>query len=131
MAPPVPATVLVIEDDAALREALATVLREQGFVVVQAPSGAHAIRALHELRDEEHFCMVLLDMRLPEVDGIGVLRYLQQRADQMPVIVALSASRELLAQAILVGVSVAIVKPFEMGDLLAVVARHCTREHSQ
>jgi len=130
MAPPVPATVLVIEDDPALREALTTLLREQGFLVVEAPDGPHAIRALHELRDEEHFCMVLLDMRLPEVDGIGVLRYLQQHADQLPMIVALSASRELLAQAILVGVSVAIVKPFEVGDLLPVVVRHCAREHS-
>jgi DNA-binding response OmpR family regulator len=123
--------VLVIEDDVALCEAVATLLREQGFVVVEAADGAHAIRTLHELGDDEHFCMVLLDMRLPEVDGIGILRYLQQHADQMPMIVALSASRELLAQAILVGVSVAIVKPFEVGDLLAVVARHCPTEHTQ
>src|SRR5262245_46455413 len=106
MASPAPSTVLVIDDDVALCEALGTLLREQGFAVVQAPDGARAIRALHELRDDEHFCMVLLDMRLPEVDGIGILRYLQQHADEMPMIVALSASRELLAQSIMVGVSV-------------------------
>jgi two-component system phosphate regulon response regulator PhoB len=128
---PVPRhSVLVVEDDAPIRELIQDVLTEEGFNVVTAEDGAQAIQILQQLRPlEEHFCVIFLDLMLPKVAGHDVLRYLHQRGDVVPV-VAMSASREHLAQAIIEGAHVAVAKPFEIEDLLALVVRHCPRQHS-
>ncbi len=130
MAPTLSHRVLVVEDDAPIRELIQDVLTEEGFTVVTAEDGARAIQILQQLRPlEDHFCAIFLDLMLPRVAGIDVLRYLRQRSASVPV-VAMSASREHLAQAVIEGAHVAVAKPFEIEDLLALVARHCPRQHS-
>ena len=65
-------TVLVVDDEPIIRELLADVLRDNGYHVMEAQDGAAAIRALdHHGLPAQHLCGVLLDMMLPEVDGLG------------------------------------------------------------
>lgn len=121
--------VLVVEDEASIRDLVQEVLEEAGYGVVAVADGAAAIQVLEvHQAPNEHFCVVFLDLMLPRVSGLDVLRYLQEHAEAVPV-VAMSASRSHLAQAILAGARVAVAKPFEIDELLSLVANHCPRSH--
>ncbi len=121
-----PHTVLVVEDEPAVRELVADFLRDEGYRVEEAHDGAEAIRRLdsHE-RCAEHLCAVLLDMMLPRVDGVSVLRHLTAAGTTVPV-VAMSASREHLTAALAAGARTAVPKPFDLDRLLAAMHANCT-----
>ena len=130
MAPLPSHRVLVVEDDDPIRELIKDVLAEEGFSVITAEDGAKAIQILQRLDPpQEHFCAIFLDLMLPKVPGIDVLRYLRQQSDLVPV-VAMSASREHLAQAVMEGARVAVAKPFKIEEMLVLIAHHCPRQHS-
>src|SRR5690348_13551485 len=107
-----PHIVLVVEDEPAVREFVADFLRDEGYEVEEVRDGAEAIHALERhQRRHDHLCAVLLDMMLPRVDGVGVLRHLATAGTEVPV-VAMSASREHLAAALAEGAQTAVAKPF-------------------
>src|SRR3954452_409189 len=82
-----PHTVLVVEDEPAVRDLVADLLREEGYQVVEARDGAEAIRRLDlPKRHADHLCGVLLDMMLPRVDGLGVLHLLAAMGADVPVV---------------------------------------------
>jgi two-component system, OmpR family, response regulator MprA len=121
-----PHTVLLVEDEPAVRDLVADFLREEGYEVEEVRDGAEAIRSLdtHHHR-ADHLCAVLLDMMLPRVDGVGVLRYLATMGDEVPV-VAMSASREHLKSALAAGARTTVPKPFDLDRLLAAMHTNCT-----
>jgi DNA-binding response OmpR family regulator len=122
-------TVLVVEDDTAIRDLLADVLQEEGYVVESVEDGAEALERLHApASPTPRYCVVVLDNRLPTVSGLDVLRQLQQR-DATPPVIWVSAHAEEFAEAIDAGAAVAVTKPFDI-DLLAgavrdLVVAHC------
>ncbi len=120
--------VLLVEDDEAIRELICDVLQAEGFVVTAATDAATGIRLLEQHSPDEDFCVVLLDWMLPGTSGLKVLQHLQERGARVPVI-AMSASRDDLQQAIRAGADVALAKPFEVEHLLALLAKHCARAH--
>jgi DNA-binding response OmpR family regulator len=120
--------VLLIEDDEAIRELISDVLRAEGSAVTTATDGAAAIRLLDQYSPDDNFCVILLDWMLPGLNGLAVLRELQARGTSVPVI-AMSASRDDLQQAIRAGAHVALAKPFEVEHLLGLLAKHCARDH--
>ena len=69
--------------------------------------------------------MVVMDMMLPGLDGLGVLGHVGALGVDLPV-VAMSASRRQLAAAMGAGARAVLYKPFDLKDLLDVVADHCT-----
>jgi two-component system OmpR family response regulator len=75
-------TILVVEDEEAIRELVATALRFTGFTVQTAASGSGA---LAEARNAA-FDLVVLDVNLPDVDGFDVCRRLRAGGDQVPVV---------------------------------------------
>ncbi len=121
-----PHTVLVVEDEPAVREMVADFLRDEGYEVEEARDGAEAIHRLDtHRRRADHLCAVLLDMMLPRVDGVGVLRHLATVGAGVPV-VAMSASREHLAAALAAGARIAVPKPFDLDRLLSAMHMNCT-----
>ena len=62
--------ILVADDEAGVRESLAEVLRDAGYVVETAVDGSAALAAL----DEHDFAVVITDLRMPGADGLAVLR---------------------------------------------------------
>jgi DNA-binding response OmpR family regulator len=66
-----PATILIVDDDAAIRELIAETLNDEGYSVVQASDGA---RALDILRDSTEPLVVLLDLMMPRMSGKDVLQ---------------------------------------------------------
>ena len=73
---------LLVEDDTALGEGLRTGLREEGYTIDWLQDGASALHAL----TQENFDLVILDLMLPELDGVAVLKKLRDRC-AAPVIV--------------------------------------------
>lgn len=77
------ADILVVDDDALIREAIAVVLEMAGHAVVQATDGLHALDILAARRVD----LVVTDLRMPRLDGYGLVSRLRQRRPRVPVVV--------------------------------------------
>ena len=90
--------VLLVEDDEWISNLLAELLREEGYLVMQAGTAAKAL----ELAAEQPLSVVVLDLRLPDASGIDVLRELRARTDtaETPVLV-ISGHLDALTNAVL------------------------------
>jgi len=108
--------VLLVEDDAMIAAGLTTALRQAGFAVdwVNDGHGAHAALQTTE------FDLVLLDLGLPQRDGIAVLREFRRRGAVTPVII-LTARDEIQSRitGLDAGADDYIVKPFDLDEVLA------------
>ena len=74
--------ILVVDDDARLRDLLTRYLEEQGFTVKAVIDGASMDKALHR----EHFDILVLDLMLPGEDGLSICRRLRGREHPLPII---------------------------------------------
>ncbi|WP_404479770.1 response regulator [Novosphingobium sp. BL-52-GroH] len=110
-----PPKLLLVDDEAALREPLGEYLSRQGFAVVQSSSAAEARSRLRDAR----FDLVLLDIMMPGEDGLSLCRHLVETQD-LPVIF-LTARGEATDR--IVGLEIGaddyVVKPFEPRELVA------------
>lgn len=107
---------LVVEDDPALAQALALALSRRGFNVAQATNGRMALdRAL-----SESFSAIVLDLTLPEMDGLEVLRSMRTKGNTTPVIV-LTARGTVgdRVQGLRLGADDYLPKPFDLDELEA------------
>lgn len=115
-------SVLVADDEPAVRELLALVLEGQGYQVRTACDGQQALDAL----DQEMPQIVLLDISMPEVDGIRVLHRVRHdpRLKDVPVVM-LSGMNEAhdIALAMDAGADLYLTKPFALADVSAVLDR--------
>jgi DNA-binding response OmpR family regulator len=113
-------TILVVEDDAATSEFLVDLLSFAGYATRVAASGGAALGMLRK----HPASVVLLDRRLPDMDGLAVCRQIRQRIDPAVPIILLMAdySAELEAAARDAGVTAYLSKPFPPDVLLDRVA---------
>jgi two-component system, chemotaxis family, chemotaxis protein CheY len=109
-------TILVVDDDADVREATAEVLREAGGKVVVAVDGFDALIKLEKL---EGPCLIILDLVMPRIDGFEVLQRLQThpRASDFSVVVMTARPDPIAAPGVL-GV---LRKPFDVDQLVALL----------
>ncbi|MBN2490791.1 MAG: sigma-54-dependent Fis family transcriptional regulator [Planctomycetes bacterium] len=111
------ASVLLIEDDEALRLTLAELLERRGYAPVLAETGTEGLAKV-----EARIASVLLDLRLPDMDGMKVLERLQKEDPRLPVIVVTGHGSERRAvQAVKEGAFNYIPKPIEAEELLGVL----------
>jgi two-component system KDP operon response regulator KdpE len=109
------ATILVVDDEPQIRRALRTNLSVRGYRVVEAGTGPEALTSVAD----HHPDVVLLDLGLPGLDGIGVLHGLRGWTD-VPVIVLTVREREIdKVEALDAGADDYVTKPFGMNELLA------------
>jgi two-component system, OmpR family, KDP operon response regulator KdpE len=108
-------TVLVVEDDAALRRALRTSLRARSLDVLECATGADALVLVADGRPD----VVLLDLGLPDIDGVEALRRMRSFSDT-PVVVLTARDRQSDKIAALdAGADDYVTKPFDVEELLA------------
>ena len=107
-------TVLVIDDDAAIRSLIAELLDEAGYAVLEADCGRQALR----LADEHVPDVVLVDHRLPDMSGLDVLERLRMRpaSRHIPVIVVSGAAHQLAGRDH--GADRILSKPFDIAELV-------------
>ena len=107
------ATVLVVDDEPAICEVVATLLEDEGYVVLHAKDG---LEALETINDDE-IDLIVSDVVMPRLDGASLVRKLRHRGRLMPVVL-MSA---VCADVALPGVRF-VPKPFEIDRLLGTVA---------
>lgn len=109
--------VLLVEDTPDIAVWLATALRQAGLEVTHAADGRLALEALAPGHGLD---LVLLDLQLPEVDGLGVLEALRRRGDEVPVLVLTArASVPDRVLGLQLGADDYLSKPFELAELEA------------
>lgn len=111
--------ILVVDDDASILEMLLQILRTEGYPVVGAKNGVEALVQV----DRRAPSLILLDMRMPRMDGWAFAAALRARGIASPVVV-MTAADNAKRWADEVHADGFVVKPFEVLELLASVERH-------
>jgi two-component system response regulator (stage 0 sporulation protein F) len=111
-------TLLLIDDDADLRAALAELLRDEGWNAVEARDGEEGLRLALELRPP----IIVVDHRMPRMTGADVCRALQASGLATSVIL-ITAARDVGALAESLGIACYLGKPFELDALLMLLRR--------
>lgn len=108
--------ILIVEDDRQLRSSMTRGLREASHVVEQAPNGEQAIA----LAKSSTFDVVILDVRLPDIDGLAVCRAIRAAGNRVPILMltALDGVDQRIA-GLDAGADDYLTKPFDFGELLA------------
>jgi DNA-binding response OmpR family regulator len=116
--------VLLIEDEPRIRAFIARGLGAEGFTVDERDDGQLGLRRALD----EQYDLVILDLHLPSLDGLSVLRALRRQRPELPVLILSGRSdlRTRLASFSL-GACDYLEKPFAFDDLLARVRRHARR----
>jgi two-component system KDP operon response regulator KdpE len=111
-----PARVLVVDDEPAILRFLRAGLGSQGYVVIEAETGGAALDAVRQKRAD----LVVLDLGLPDVDGLEVIRRIRDSGAMLPIIVLSSREDEKAkVMALDLGADDYVTKPFGVDELLA------------
>ena len=121
---PAPSDVLVVDDDPDLMELVRVMVATSGYEVRCASNGREAIQRVEEKRP----AVVLLDMLMPVMDGWQCARELRKRYGHDVAIVVVTAAEHARARAEEIDGDDVLSKPFEMDDLLRVVARYAPKK---
>lgn len=112
--------ILIVDDEKLIRWSLGESLRKAGYDVAEAEDGQSAETALRQGGID----LVLLDLRLPDMDGLSVMRRLHESLPGLPVIIITAYSSVAGAvEAMKCGAADYITKPFDLDELLIVVRR--------
>lgn len=113
-APPI--KVLVVDDEPPIRKLLRMGLSTQGYEILEAPNGRSALELLVRNRPD----LVILDLGLPDIQGLDLLRTMRAENDRVPIVVLSSRSDEgAKVEALDHGADDYVTKPFGMEELLA------------
>ena len=112
------AEILVVDDELLIRDLLFDFLTSQGFTVHLAENGKKAL----EMLDSIKFQVALVDLKMPEIDGVELTAILHQQKPLVPVIIMTAyPSMNSAIESIRNGVFDYIIKPFKIADLFQAV----------
>jgi CheY-like chemotaxis protein len=109
-------TVLVVDDEPDIRATVSAMLEIEGYHVAEAANGADALQVL----DERSPDVILLDMRMPVLDGWGFAAELRRRGHRTPIVV-MTAARDAAHWAAEIAAAAFVAKPFGFDDLIDAV----------
>jgi CheY-like chemotaxis protein len=112
--------ILVVDDDAGIRTFVSEALNSEGYVVVEAANGAEALAAVSTVQPD----LILLDVRMPGVNGWEVLDELRSAAGPQTPVVVTTASYSGQDQALQSGAQGYLAKPFDLTALYECVDLH-------
>lgn len=115
-------TVLIVDDDPPIREMLTDFLKEEGYETLVATDGAGALDALRQ--SSERIDLALLDMRLPDVQGLEILRAVAEKGMELPVIVMTAHGTSSTAiHSMQLGAYDYLTKPIDLNQLGITIKR--------
>lgn len=119
--------ILIAEDEVKIAAFMEKGFKKQGFATAVAEDGPQALL----MATESEFDLLLLDLGLPAIDGMTVLRELRHRGEQRPIIVVMPRTdQQELLSALESGASEYVTKPFSCSDLLLRVRSHLEEKAS-
>jgi CheY-like chemotaxis protein len=110
--------VLIVDDEADIRATVSAMLETEGYHVEEAANGADALQAIEMRRPD----LILLDMRMPVLDGWGFAAELRRRGHRTPIVV-MTAARDAARWAADIAAAAFIAKPFGFDDLINALER--------
>lgn len=113
-------TVLVVDDDRAIRLVLRTALERRGYQIIESRDGGEALAVLEA--DEQSISLVISDVGMPCIDGIELVEALERRRSTVPVI--LTSGRHTpscLTEAVRSRIAGFVAKPFSLEQMLSAV----------
>ncbi len=114
--------ILIVDDDLQMQFILQDLLQEEGYEVETASDG---LLALEQLTRQPGYVLIILDLRMPRMDGIQFLQAIQQHQQFSSIpIIAYSGDSEAMKQAALMGVCHVLAKPFDLEHLLTLIMTH-------
>ena len=119
--------ILLVEDDAALREALEELLQREGYDVLKAPN-------IRTARDSigSNIDLIMLDVGLPDGDGVSLCKQWRSEGVQTPILFLTAKDEELdVVRGLDAGGNDYVTKPFRMQELLSRIRALLRRNHSQ
>ncbi len=117
------ARVLVVDDDPSILDTVSSILTSEGYQVMSAAGGEEALA----LSRTWHPTLVLLDMRMPVMDGWAVARAFRESGSRVPIVV-MTAAENAARWADEIGAAGHLAKPFALDELIDCVARHTVDE---
>ncbi len=112
--------ILIVDDDSSIRDGCDQVLSRRGYDVSQASSGEEALA----LFDHYGFDLVMLDLKMPDVNGLDLLKIIREKDSLVPVVMITAyGTIENAVEAMRLGANDFLSKPFEPDELLMVVQR--------
>jgi len=112
--------ILVVDDEAKMRRLLEILLKQMGHEVYQADNGIKALKILNE----QSVDLIITDLKMPQLDGLGLIRKLHEQNSDIPVIVITAyGTVETAVEAMKYGACDYIVRPFELETVEAAVKR--------
>ena len=108
--------VLVVDDEPDIRATVSAMLEIEGYAVSEAANGADALHRVEERAPD----VILLDMRMPVLDGWGFAAELRRRGHRTPIVV-MTAARDAAHWAGEIAASAFVAKPFGFDDLITAV----------
>ena len=125
-----PLRVLVVDDEPPIRKLLRMGLSTQGYEILEAPNGKASLDLLGRNPD-----LIILDLGLPDMQGLELLRTMRARNERVPIVVLSSRGDEIgKVQALDLGADDYVTKPFGMDELLArmrAALRHQLQVHGE
>jgi CheY-like chemotaxis protein len=116
-------SVLIVDDDPAIRTLIRQILEPLGYETAEAPDGRVACEMCAKMRPS----IVLLDLVMPEQEGIETLRVLRKEAPEIRIVAVSGAlGGTFLRPAKLLGADAILVKPFRPAELIETVSRVCS-----
>jgi two-component system, OmpR family, KDP operon response regulator KdpE len=126
-----PPKVLVIDDEPPIRKLLRMGLSAHGYEILEAPSGRVSLELLEQKKPD----LVILDLGLPDIQGLDLLRIIRSRNESVPIVVLSSRGDEAgKVEALDLGADDYVTKPFGMDELLArmrAALRHQLQTHGE
>lgn len=117
-------TILVVDDDAPIREMLAMILRSDGFAVVTAQNGDEALRISHTR--ERHIDLVISDLEMPGIDGAHLASEIRSEHPSLPVLLISGSGRHTDAASL--PISGFLSKPFRLPEFLKTVRQLISKQ---
>ncbi|MDD5205550.1 MAG: sigma-54 dependent transcriptional regulator [Desulfobacterales bacterium] len=113
-------TILIIDDDDQLRRSFERLLAEEGYEILSAPSGEAGLNIIQERTPD----LVILDMRLPGMNGFETFKAVHAMESKLPVIIMTAyGTTETAIEATKMGAFDYILKPFDIPDMLSVIGQ--------
>jgi two-component system response regulator PilR (NtrC family) len=112
--------ILIIDDEKSILDLLSVVFKKEGYIVETSLSAKNAL----ELVDKEEFDLILTDIKLPQMSGMRILKYVKEKYPAMPVVMITAyGTIKQAIEALKMGAMDYIVKPFNMEELKIIVAQ--------
>ena len=114
--------ILVVDDEPGIRATVSAMLEIEGYDVAEASNGADALVVVEATPPD----VILLDMRMPVLDGWGFAAELRERGHRIPIVV-MTAARDAAHWASEIAATAFVAKPFGYDDLIGAVERAIPR----